>query len=104
MLWLASVFLRPIARKEIVADEERAVNGSAPLTFLNALAAVPCLPSASAAAIPLSPSLCLYSVLHRPPPRKTPRLLRKLVTASEPRPRIGVPASLQKVTHRHGNR
>ena len=29
MLWLASVFLRPIARKEIVADEERAVNGSA---------------------------------------------------------------------------
>jgi hypothetical protein len=36
MLWLASVFLRPIARKEIVADEERAVNGSAPLPFLNA--------------------------------------------------------------------
>jgi hypothetical protein len=36
MLWLTSVFLRPIARKEIVADEERAVNGSAPLPFLNA--------------------------------------------------------------------
>jgi len=36
MLWLASVFLRPIARKEIVAGEERAVNGSAPLPFLNA--------------------------------------------------------------------
>jgi hypothetical protein len=38
MLWLASVFLRPIARKEIVADEERAVNGSAPLPLLTLLA------------------------------------------------------------------